>query len=594
MNTRIRTLLVLALSLVWSCDCENRLRQALSNEGDRKMKDVGGPSGPAEQEPNNDPTSATPIEIGKELRPVDGAIAAPDDVDWFALSVSGEPESFEVRVEPETGLDVSLHVEIEGGSPLAYDHGRRGDAERIPVLKVGSQAQRFAIRSESDSHGSYRIILKRHLAAKGLEAEPNDDASVATILNLPGELQGFYDRPDDRDTYHLSGEPAEAYVLEIGPTSVRQIARIYDDPALTSPQLTMQITIDSPGVIPNLGGGPATGLWLVLTPLGQPDPDTPYRLRVVAHPPTEGALEVEPNDDKPRPIEFGSPGEDSSRTVQLAGYLHAADDVDRFVVQPPDEVSAEEQVGGNDNPEGVGELQPGEPPALGDQQFGDQQLGEEIDLLRAYRGKEPPRIPVSATLRWSDPESALGFQWSSADGEVMEFRQTSPRTVVEACGLDLDAGKATVEIRAERLSGMPTIGAPQYELQIRETSAAVDWEAEPNDDRPKADVLETERRGALSTSDDLDMFVFAIPDDEAALEPVVQTVELTATAQGVDLVMRVLDDGGGLVANVDKGAVGGAEKLSVDLPPGVYFVELSWKSGELCAPYVLQLRESRR
>ena len=36
-------------------------------------------------------------------------------------------------------------------------------------------------------------------------------------------------------------------------------------------------------------------------------------------------------------------------------------------------------------------------------------------------------------------------------------------------------------------------------------------------------------------------------------------------------------------------ALGGKESTRLDLPPGLYFVELRWKGGELCEPYELKL-----
>jgi hypothetical protein len=555
---------LIALLLCGACDCEEKIRRTMSNPGDRVKVDAGAskPSGPSETEPNDKQTTASPIAIGNELRPITGEVGLPDDVDWFALRAKGEPGSFAVSVEPDTGLDVSLHVEVPDGAPLSYDQGRRGDAEQIPVFKIGTTPQRFAIRSESNSTGPYTIRLERHMGS-GLEAEPNDETNVATELRVPGEIQGYYDRPDDRDVYRLSGSADTPYVVEIAPVEgVRQIARVFQDARLKVPRLTLQVS-DKAVRVPNLALSEEAVRWLVFTPLTKGDPERPYRIRVSEHPPIEGTLELEPNDEEGMAVE--------TLPATFAGYLHSTDDRDRYRLVAADLV--DEPVEDSDSAPEDGESG-----------------GEDADPLGAYRDKPAGKgASVSALLEWSNEGDDLGLQWSS-DGteDPVEFRRSSKRPQVRACGLTL-AGTGLLEVRSAALEDAPTVGEPTYRLSLRSHAEEGGWEVEPNDSRPDADVLESgaARGGALAASDDVDTWVFAVEAEELQT----RSVSISVAAEGVDLIMRVLDDGGGMVANVDNAPVGRGETQRLDLPEGVYFVELRWKGGEVCAPYQLEMSQ---
>jgi hypothetical protein len=192
-------------------------------------------------------------------------------------------------------------------------------------------------------------------------------------------------------------------------------------------------------------------------------------------------------------------------------------------------------------------------------------------------------------LEWSNEGDDLGLQWSS-DGteDPVEFRRSSKRPQVRACGLTL-AGTGLLEVRSAALEDAPTVGEPTYRLSLRSHAEEGGWEVEPNDSRPDADVLESgaARGGALAASDDVDTWVFAVEAEELQT----RSVSISVAAEGVDLIMRVLDDGGGMVANVDNAPVGRGETQRLDLPEGVYFVELRWKGGEVCAPYQLEMSQ---
>lgn len=560
-RTRTRIyLLALLFAATTACDCEDQIRKLVSNSGDRDRRmptsTSGTVSGPAESEPNDDPTRASAFTLKGELRDITGAITTVDDVDWYAFALDEGEAAFQLEVVPSADLDISVHVEVEGSSALSYDEGRRGDTERIGALKLSTRPQRLVIRPQSGTTGSYTIRFRRQLAADGLEAEPNDEASVATVFSFPGEMRGTYDRPDDRDVYRLTGDANKPFHLEIGAIAGgRHIARVFDDPRLSTPLLTVQV-VDGPMHIPNLVLDAERPRFLVLTPLGTPPAGHVYQLRAVAHPPIDTLLEHEPNDQTPQPIPFSETGD--AREAVVAGYLHAADDRDRFEFTPP-------------------RLMPRATPIPRERD------GE--DRLEQFRTKAQPQVPISAVLTWASDQSSFGLRWLGADGADVDFRQSSPTLEVRACGLNLDAGPATIEVRAERLGAAPRIGVPQYTLTVVETSAGESFEAEPNNLRTQADILETARRGTFAVPDDVDVFAFAVdgaPEDE-------RTVKIDAHAPQVDIVLRILDDSGGVVANVDSGQIGSPERVELDLPAGLYFAELRWKGGELCAPYTIEL-----
>lgn len=552
-------ILLVFVALLGCDECEHEIRKLVSNRGDRKMPSstTGTTSGPAEKEPNDDPTSASTLVLGKELRDITGAIATPDDTDWFAFTTT-EEAAFTLEVVPETALDISVHVEVEGAAALSYDEGRRGEAERIAALKLSSRPQRIVIRPQSGSSGQYTLRFRRQLGDEGIEAEPNDEAAVATGFTLPGELQGTYDRPDDRDVYRLMGDPGKPYDIEIGNLpGGRHIARIFDDEKLSEPALTVQV-VDLPVHIPNLALDAKKPRFLVMTPLGAPPTDQVYRLRAQPHPALQTALELEPNDVVAQPLVFDQAQGDGRKAV-VSGYIHAADDRDKFELTPP---NLPERTTPIPHPR------------------------DEPDYLARFRTKPKPRVPIWATLSWASDQASYGMTWTAADDTTIEFRQTTPKLEVRACGLNLETGPAVLAVRAERLDAAPKIGVPQYTLEVVETSAGDSFEAEPNDESDAADVLEGARRGTFAVVDDVDVFAFAVnsgqPDE-------LQKVKIEAEGNGVDLLLKITDDGGGLIATVDNAQLGGRESVEVDLPAGLYFAELRWNGGDLCVPYSIEL-----
>lgn len=552
-------MLAVVLSVA-ACDCEDQLRKLVSNSGDRRIpaKPQPNPGGPSEVEPNDSPDQATPLELGSEMRDIRGTIGQAGDVDWFSVtSRLADAVQLEV-VAPQQ--DLVLTLEVAGGEPVVYDAAPAGQPEHVEALKVGTQPVRFSVHAKDGTTGDYTLVFRRQLAAEGMEAEPNDDASVATALSLPGMVRGTYGRPGDRDVYRLAGDSNRPFALTIGALDGgRHTATIFGDTALKEALLTLQVATET--TIPNLVLSATEPRFLVLTPIGSPRPDATYTLRGEYHPPIEDALEHEPNDTVAQPLTLGAP-EDGVRRVAVSGYLHSSDDRDRFVVAPP--TPALQQP-------------PDVPPVAPELQQADG-----VDYLAQHRGKAQTKFPLRATLSWPDITTSLGIVWTGADGRRADFRQVMEKPEVIACGLNLDDGPATFEVRSEILGAAPRVGVPQYTLVVEETSQQDANEVEPNDSRAKADTLEPRRRATFATPDDVDIYAFAVHGET-------QRVQVRAGSRAVDLILKVTDDSGGILANVNDGETGAAELVALDLPEGLYFAEVRWNGGDICAPYEIEV-----
>lgn len=116
---------------------------------------------------------------------------------------------------------------------------------------------------------------------------------------------------------------------------------------------------------------------------------------------------------------------------------------------------------------------------------------------------------------------------------------------------------------------------------------------------------------AISAAGDVDVFAFAVPFPTPAAQPEQGTakagapsnaaaqaspvppkprkVHLTLGANPLNLGFKLLDDEGGLVAQVNRSGAGGEERLQIDLPPGLYFVHVAAKRGSGCSPYTLSV-----
>ena len=131
-------ILLVFVALLGCDECEHEIRKLVSNRGDRKMPSstTGTTSGPAEKEPNDDPTSATTLVLGKELRDITGAIAvlAPSSL---GLSATAGKKLFDEKCASCHGADAAGTT---SGPPLAhfvYEPSHHGDASFYNAVQNG-------------------------------------------------------------------------------------------------------------------------------------------------------------------------------------------------------------------------------------------------------------------------------------------------------------------------------------------------------------------------------------------------------------------------------------------------------------------------
>lgn len=588
---------IIALLALPNCTCEDKARSVVDRRADRiSVRDAGKSlsSRPTEFEPNDTPESASPIELKSELRKVTGTLSDSSDVDWFAITTAADiDEVVELTVQPVDGLDLSIHLEVPGGqlTPLRYHLGASGEAESIPALRISpTKPTRFALRAEGDTSGAYSIQFVRHLLGVRIEAEPNDAPSVAERLDLPGEIQGVFDRPGDRDVFELkttSEQEGAVYMLEYTPASnVEQKVRVYEDRELARPLLELSVaggkkgrTVRIPNfAFPNADSGsddPDTEdrLWVVLTSDRGFDRSSPYTLRFITLREVADDIELEPNDGRAQPI--GVP----SRTK---GFFHSPDDVDVFLLggnvddDEPETAPAESTESQNLPDVGV-EEDAGDPDA--GQLYEAQSLWDEIP---ERQGAEP-RLTVRLKSVRDGVEA--GLTWSGPDGEV-EYRPTDG--LVQICAKPYSLGEIELAVEPIRVpdveQGEPVV---DYILEVEEESSQ-DFELEPNDSLESAERLQGIRRGYFSSADDIDVWAFAI---EKELEGQTESVQVAIDAPKLKFEARLLDRDGGLISK-SSSVPGNVQLIDVDLPPGIYFVELRAMESGGCESYSVELKAS--
>ncbi len=630
---------VLALAMaVGGCDCEEQARSLLYGGGDStEVKgSLSGDDGDGDKrnwevEPNDSAQDATPIRLSNERRPMYGTIDPEDDVDWFSLHVDDD-ESWlvELTVEPkDSELDLAIYLEVPGDgdwAPLMYDVAGAGEAESIPMLDVpsdgpGDGPRRFFIAGSNGTTGEYRIDVRKRLSAATVAVAPNDHPHLAPTLEVPGEIQGFYDRPHDRDVFYVSAESLRAgiYTLELSAIGgLSQTLRIYGDEALETPLMEIPVGERVPAVIPNLSlqARQGEGLYFVLQAGESFDRQNGYRLRLIEHP-VEGdyVVEREPND--------------TAETAQLVelneavrGYIHTAGDVDRFrfVIDEPQELEESPQEEQEEEEEFDEYRQPPVGEELEEQQV--DEPSEVIDPWEAVPDKERPHHVVQVRLRPLGDAHRFAMRWlpeDGADGEEWEVRAGVTDEELVICNQVLEAGRYDVEVRSlETEEGFRT-RSYDYQLEFIDIAGIEELEIEPNDTPEQADRLPVgeSRTGFIATEGDVDVYAFVVgpdepyeeapeeqapeeqaPDEERAAggqpssgweAPEVERVGIHLQANSLNLGFRLLDDEGGRVAHVNEAGPGSDETLHIDLPHGLYYAAVSASSGSQCEPYKIEV-----
>ncbi len=630
-------LLLLAVS---GCDCEARVRKFVSkssNDEDRvaSRTEVFQQEQVREVEPNDSPGNATAIVLRKELRAVHGALASEQDVDWFSVATE-EPgdDLFELVVTPlSSALDIALYLEVPGApdaAPLLYDVSKAGQAETVPILSIGSLTgdvlsgkgpQRFFVAAAGktgkidESNGSYKIEFRRRLAGGIVESEPNDVVHLATKLGVPGEIQGFYDRPRDQDIYYVAANDLRgaAYRLELSNiVGLTQQVRVYADRALAEVLFGMTVSAGASADIPSFSMPEgAQGLWFVLSAGDGFDRERSYRLKITEHLPVTGfVLEAEPNDTMER-AQLIAPG------VAIRGYLHEPSDIDRFrfVIEPEFLPAVEPGTAASDVKVEVVAVE---------------EDGGAVDPFVNLPKKEAPKYVFQALLKPLGAKHRLGMRWVSAVDEQTLVAVSADESVA-FCNLVVGPGAYDVEVRSAEMTEAGNVAGDiattrtfDYELMIENIASTKGLEIEPNDSMTRADRLEMgqTRVGYISQAGDVDVFAFAVgisprvaekrggpkvvlqadgtPGiqqeapvvvEPASEEPGVHKVSVHLEANPLNLEFALIDDEGGQVATVNRAGAGADEKLSIELPAGLYFVVVKAERGFSCDPYRLTVRQ---
>ncbi len=623
--------LLAAVFFFGGCDCKDRIQSLVYEDVDRtitptQQREEQGEN--REVEPNDTPEQATPIVLQRDMGAMYGSIDPAQDVDWFAMEVGGEEDWIvEVTVTPQdSSLDIALYLEVPGDAdyaPLLYDIAGAGEAESIPMVRVpAGGTQRFFLSSVDGTSGEYRINIRRRLSAGAVAVEPNDYPHLASPLEIPGEMQGFYDRPHDRDVFYVPAESLKAavYSLELSNIAgVEQTLEIYGDKELESPLMSIPVAENRPAIIPNLSlaSGAEAGLYFVLSAGEKFDRDRSYRLRIIEHPPARGYIvEREPNDT-----------EGSAHLVELGdrvrGYLHTSSDVDRFrfVIEPSDEGEEDAQ---DDDDELLAEYRG----SAGDP---DEEEPEIDDPWAAVPEKEAPEYVVQVHLRPLGDAHRFAMRWLPDEESSEQRRELQAESEEEGlilCNHVLGPGEYDVELRALETQEGFRPRSFDYEIQFMNLATESEMEVEPNNTPEQADRLPmgSSRVGYISYDGDVDLFAFIVgPDEPVVVEdetmeegsavaeqdgdgdaeddtdgdegvavagpatvwqpPPTENVQIRLEGNRLNLGFEVIDDEGGRVANVNRAGPGADEELAIDLPHGLYYLAVSAASGSLCEPY---------
>lgn len=610
------------------------MRKALSDGGDRKGEhiDVAKKSStPRDVEPNESPQAATPIKLTDELRAILGKLEDGGDVDWFALSHdAAEPWLLEVIVEPKAaGLDLAIELEIEGQSSGAlYNLGGPDAQESIPVLAIEQAAVRLAIRARAGS-GDYAVRFKRRLTGGAIEAEPNDVAAQAWPFNAPGEIQGVYDRPGDRDVFAVKLPQLDAVIPKEGqlPDDARgvytvqvsgidgspQVVELMTSPEQSVPWATLYVPAGEAAELPNVRPPEGvTMIWAALSGGKGATREQAYRLKWLPYPPLPKGqrLESEPNDE-PLSAMLLPPLD-----ALILGYIHEPKDRDVYKLQLSQaQPTLDAQPAPSEQPEGVkkddkaidlfGGDQP--KPALTKEQ--EAQLAEVVKdaqptpphpdrppalVLPAWPKKQAPAFMVDLLVK--PLKETLLPQLAWLDGPA---QGTSAAAAL--CAQPLGAQDVTFAVAAKALAAndkpAPHKPGPDYQLQVRVRKPAADEELEPNDERAGADVLAADGplKGIIAREGDVDYFVLDLSEAPLAPDSAGQwlhhvTIELEN--HPLNLQLMIYDQDGIALTGpqgVNKAGPGGQERFVADWPQGRYFIAVSATSGSLCEPYSLKV-----
>ncbi len=607
---------LLALTMTQACDCEARVRQYISGRGDEarleavaKAEQVSGSL--TELEPNDQREQATALALTRELRAIRGALQSPTDVDWYALSldVPDGPWLIELTAQPDEAPGLDLALELVGqGQPAAARYQIEGvdAAEVIPMVALGKTPLLLGVRAHT-GQGAYTLQLKRRLSQGAVEAEPNDTAALAWPLRAPGELQGIYDRPGDRDVFEVQlPDPAPlAYTVQL--TGVEGLGQTLE--IAHAPDREATLTLFAPAgeavEVPNLTMPQgATRAWAALSAGQGYSRERAYSLRWLVHPPLPDGevLELEPNDSAEQAQRLMAPG-------FAKGYLHDAADVDHWQVQfeapLPDALP--------DAPTGAPVPAPVPPPAAPSGVLTPDALIPDEPTPGAGQEERPaplilaPRAPkaapgrlIDARLRPLKPalKLELGWRWSVAGGSAQDevLAARAPGEVVTLCRRAVSSLAYPVTVRALAGVEAPRKSGLDYALELVEHAASPGMDVEPNDTLASADALTVGApiQGYIARAGDIDTYALELaepPERPDAYGRWRRKVAVKLGAHPLDLVLKLLDQDGVVLDEVNARGASGAESLTLELPMGRYFVQVSAHdpAAQRCEPYTLSV-----
>ena len=642
------------------CDIEDRLRSVMYDEPESATPIAESDEDARQRQtvtPGERAREAYEIELSQQMDPIFAQLESGEQTHWYSLrSDDGETQMAELSVTPEDSeLDIVIHLEVPGSEEpaLRYDIADAGETEEVPMLAVpGDEPRRISISGADSSQGSYRIDVRRRLTAATVAMAPNDVPELATTLDVPGEVQGFYDRPHDRDVFFVPAESLRAgvYSLEIGAVpGLTQRLRIYGDRSLDEAIMDIGVSEDRPSVIPNLSlsadEDEQEGLYFVLTAGEDFDREQGYRLRLIEHPDLgdeEFTLEREPNDTPgaAQSIDFREP---------VRGYFHTANDVDRFrLAIEDDEQDDEDGDDETDEETGTDEEEYDEYAGrLGDSSDDDKpdeddaDTDDEQDLFDPWApvdDKEAPEYVVQTRVTPLSEAHRIGVRWIPGEDtgeQPVELRADDSDEELVVCNRIIGPGEYDIELRATDSDASFRPRSYDYELEVLNIAEQPGLEIEPNDEIDTADRLEMgqSRTGFIATEGDVDVFAFVVgpdepqPTDDGAEEeresgddvgdldagddgddgeeesdsssyaaeaggweaPDTETVTVRLEGNPLDLGFELLDDEEGRVALVDDAGPGSDEELQIDLPHGLYYVAVRADSGAVCEPYEIEV-----
>ena len=169
-----------------------------------------------EQEPNDDPQHATPVQITAT-----GWIAPAGDQDWYRVHTDA-PAVLHAELSGVERADLELAVygplPPGGGKPALLARANEGgpkEGESLPAVGlpagdsfvlVQAAARELAgkwVRDGEDRQNPYKLLLTLSPDDGSLEREPNDDLQTAQVVTVPAVIKGWIWPRKDVDVFRF-------------------------------------------------------------------------------------------------------------------------------------------------------------------------------------------------------------------------------------------------------------------------------------------------------------------------------------------------------------------------------------------------------